>query len=55
VENGGFQHPVGLGALSGFKCTDCHKGSGSFKHPLNLGDISEFKCTDCHSGQGVAR
>ena len=55
VQNGGFQHPVGLGALSGFRCNDCHKGSGSFKHPLNLGDISEFKCTECHSGQGVKR
>jgi hypothetical protein len=41
--------------LSGFRCTDCHKGSGSFKHPLNLGDISEFKCTECHSGQGAKR
>jgi hypothetical protein len=52
VQNGGFQHPVGLGALSGFRCTDCHQGNGSFKHPINLGDISEFKCTECHSGDG---
>ena len=56
VRDGGFQHPVGLGALSGFKCTDCHKGTGAFKHPVNLGDISEFNCTDCHSGgQAVKR
>ena len=48
VQNGGFQHPVGLGALSGFKCTDCHKGSGEFKHPVDLGDISSFMCADCH-------
>ena len=55
VPNGAFQHPVGLGALSGFRCADCHKGSGEFKHPVNLGNISEFKCTECHSGQGVTR
>jgi hypothetical protein len=52
VQNGGFQHPVGLGALSGFRCTDCHQGEGAFKHPINLGDISEFKCTECHSVEG---
>jgi hypothetical protein len=55
VQNGGFQHPVGLGALSGFRCTDCHQGKGSFTHPINLGDISEFKCTDCHSSQGTKK
>lgn len=50
VQNGSFQHPIDLGALSGFKCTDCHKGGGAFKHPINLGDISEFKCAACHTG-----
>ena len=50
VQNGAFEHPVDVGALSGFKCTDCHQGGGAFKHPLDLGDISEFKCTDCHTG-----
>jgi hypothetical protein len=50
VLKGSFQHPVDVGPLSGFKCTDCHEGAGAFKHPVDLGDISEFKCTDCHSG-----
>jgi hypothetical protein len=54
VQNGGFQHPVGLGGLSGFRCNDCHKGS-SFKHPIDLGDLTEFKCTDCHSGEGTKK
>jgi len=55
VQNGGFQHPVGLGALSGFRCTDCHQGNGSFKHPIDLGNLSDFKCTDCHSGQATQK
>jgi hypothetical protein len=50
VQNGAFEHPVDVGALSGFKCTDCHQGAGAFKHPIDLGDISQFKCTDCHTG-----
>ncbi|MEK6288449.1 MAG: NapC/NirT family cytochrome c [Acidobacteriota bacterium] len=50
VQKGAFQHPVDVGPLSGFKCTDCHEGAGAFKHPVDLGDISQFKCTDCHSG-----
>ena len=50
VQKGAFEHPVDVGPLSGFRCTDCHQGAGAFKHPVDLGDISEFKCTDCHSG-----
>jgi ribosomal protein S27E len=48
IQSGGFEHPVGLGALSGFKCNDCHKGAGAFKHPIDLGDISSFMCAECH-------
>jgi nitrate/TMAO reductase-like tetraheme cytochrome c subunit len=50
VQKGAFEHPVDVGVLSGFKCTDCHQGAGAFKHPIDLGDISQFKCTDCHTG-----
>lgn len=49
VKDGAFQHPVDLGNIATFKCTDCHKNNEPFKHPVNLGDLSEFKCTDCHS------
>ena len=53
VKNGAFNHPVELGEMSRFKCSDCHKGSGPFRHPINLGDLTEFKCAECHIGKGI--
>jgi nitrate/TMAO reductase-like tetraheme cytochrome c subunit len=50
AQSGAFQHPVNLGNVQRFKCSECHTGKGlSFKHPVDLGDISQFKCSECHT------
>ncbi|HKG22701.1 MAG TPA: hypothetical protein VKC34_12450, partial [Blastocatellia bacterium] len=48
---GAFQHPVSLGNINRFKCSECHSGKGlDFQHPVDLGDLLQFKCADCHTG-----
>jgi hypothetical protein len=50
AQDGAFQHPINLGNVKRFKCSECHTGNGlSFQHPIDLGDISQFKCSECHT------